>query len=781
MESMSPPPAKKIRSINEVKMIECRREFKLPVQFPSKASIKSVSTPKIKNGTNNAKDSTSILMTNNVKKLRIRSQDGRDLGEIQVKFPTQELNTPLNSKIITLTKSALISNKNNKINKPLNSLVVPLKNMDGSTKVIQKPISPNKVFLATISQQSSDIESMDEKQTHQPLLLIKPINNIKESDSLQNKKMEKSIKTNTSNINKSLDPKEYRQLAKSKFPVVKCEKLTISKNKININELSALTLTKDNSTLNSLSISGNKMVEKNNESIENSYNTINNNNIDHNVNTQKKTINSEVPKIIDKFVHDKHQDKGKIGNNVVTTSNNKNMIIKRDPNDAQKKNCTSVPTVSKNIHSESQNIFNNVNNSPIPCTIENTSINKNVKNEEPNSKNYNSNTNNDKEKEAFVEEKLSQHWNIIKEALTSVKDEELRAKALQALMDCGIGVAKHVPITPPENYKTIHDSLVQTDVFGLLDENSFVLVKEDTPILERIKQTERSTVNHPINLTTPIESNSTYLNCIDNDYLLPNLTLEPPMDDISDIDNFLNQSFNTNARVNKVKQILAPPHSLYKKVAMQVQEDFQTLQQWDDDGTLSIHRAVKNNNLREVQRLLVVLKASKISIDVLTANRMSCLELAIKFSASRGIVQVLLEAGAKPIPSELLHESAVILASKLSSALLPDLLKYVTDRKLLNQVDSAGFAPLHYCVLYGNLEGVNALIKAGAEINLKDNRSGRTPFFHALEHHRVSIAQKLLEYGAIANIPNFSGQSVLSLIDDAKSLSLKAALKQIII
>ncbi|XP_043259176.1 uncharacterized protein LOC122401240 [Colletes gigas] len=778
MESMSPPPAKKIRSINGVKMIQCKREFKLPVQFPSKASIKSVSTPKIKNGTNNAKDSRSILITNNVKKLRIRSQDGRDLGEIQVKFPTQELNTPLNSKIITLTKSALISNKNQKINKPVNSLVVPSKNMDRSTMVMQKPISPNKVFLATISQQSSDIESMDEKQTHQPLLLIKPINNFKESDGLQNKKMEKSIKTNMSNINTCLDPKEYRQLAKSKFPVVKCEKLTISKNKININELSALSLTKDNSTLNSLSIRGNKMVEKDNESSENSYNTINSNNIDHNVNTQKETINSEVPKIIGKCVYDKYQDEGKIGNNVVTTSNNKNMIIERDLNDARKKNCTSVPTVSKNIDRKSQNIFSNVSNSPIPCAIEKTSSNKNVENKEPNSKNCISSTNNVKEKESCIEEKLSQHWNIIKEALISVKDEELRAKALQALIDCGIGAAKHVPITPPENFKTIHDSLVQTDVFGLLEEDSFLLVKEDTSTLERIKQTERSTA---VNLTTPIESNNTYLNCIDNDYLLPNLTLEPPMDDISDIDNFLNQSFNMNARVNKVKQILAPPHSLYKKVAMQVQEDFQMLQQWDDNGMLSIHRAVQNNNLREVQRLLVVLKASKINIDVLTANRMSCLELAIKFSASRGIVQVLLEAGAKPIPSELLHESAVILASKMSSALLPDLLKYVTDNKLLNQVDSAGFAPLHYCVLYGNLEGVNALIKAGAEINLKDNRSGRTPFFHALEHHRVSIAQKLLEYGAIANIPNYSGQSVLSLIDDAKSLSLKAALKQIII
>lgn len=90
-----------------------------------------------------------------------------------------------------------------------------------------------------------------------------------------------------------------------------------------------------------------------------------------------------------------------------------------------------------------------------------------------------------------------------------------------------------------------------------------------------------------------------------------------------------------------------------------------------------------------------------------------------------------------------------------------------------------GFAALHYCALNGNLEGVTALVEAGADVNLKDNRSGRTPFFHALENNYVWIAQKLLVNGAIANLPNFSGQTVLSLIDETKSLSIKAALKHI--
>lgn len=90
-------------------------------------------------------------------------------------------------------------------------------------------------------------------------------------------------------------------------------------------------------------------------------------------------------------------------------------------------------------------------------------------------------------------------------------------------------------------------------------------------------------------------------------------------------------------------------------------------------------------------------------------------------------------------------------------------------------------APLHYCALNGYIDGINALIKGGAEVNLKDNRSGRTPFFHALENNHVLVAQKLLEYGAIADLPNFSGQSVLTLVDETKSFLFRTAHKQIVI
>lgn len=66
------------------------------------------------------------------------------------------------------------------------------------------------------------------------------------------------------------------------------------------------------------------------------------------------------------------------------------------------------------------------------------------------------------------------------------------------------------------------------------------------------------------------------------------------------------------------------------------------------------------------------------------------LELAIKYDVRSEIVKVLLQAGAQPVIRKPAHESALIIAAKQSSALLPRLVNHVKDLKLLDQVDSEG-------------------------------------------------------------------------------------------
>lgn len=75
-----------------------------------------------------------------------------------------------------------------------------------------------------------------------------------------------------------------------------------------------------------------------------------------------------------------------------------------------------------------------------------------------------------------------------------------------------------------------------------------------------------------------------------------------------------------------------------------------------------------------------------------------------------------------------------------------------------------GLAALHYCTMRNNLQGVKALLSAGATIDLKDMRSGRTPLFHALDNNHTAVVQTLLKAGAVANITNYAGQTPLPIV-----------------
>ncbi|XP_015437455.1 PREDICTED: uncharacterized protein LOC107192654 [Dufourea novaeangliae] len=834
MDSVSPPPAKKLRKLTvkdiDIPLLECRREFTLPQQFPSKVMymkpICNLFAPKNLNSVS----SREMLMTNNVKKIRIMTQNGKDLGEVKLKL----LSPDLLDKTVAYKKL----NVNNKVNMPVTLSFESSRKADKSPQTQEIPFSSKKILL-DINNEKCNAENLRKKLVQNPSTLTIPLNNISLNDNAQDKKVfvssknhcdcvhniqatnngipkyvkvqknkiiippnmvnssnlltkkngdfngakesvpkESALETSTANVsvlkrptlkintleipirkvnplslkltkleNRPEEPvlktalnsnkfKEHLPLVQSKFPVIKCEKLTLPNNRVNINNIDKGVAVMDSNKQNSVSDS--KIIEGSDESNKNLNTTRLSSSTDLNENTPMNTRDFGVQVARETITQINHRNK----------LNLENTIHGEDIDHSQGKDCNSLST------------FNNVY---------------------PTSESTVSSTNNGKDIDSNEAKQQKQdNWNIIKEALISVKDEELRAKALQALADCGIGIAKHIPITPPEILKTVHDSQIQTDVFGLLDSKSFVLVKEDMPTLQRIKQTEQSAANPMININTSPKPTVTYYNNIDNDYLLPEMCSLPFEDDLSEIEDNLSKLFNGNEDANRVKQMLATPHPLFKKVSSQLKNDFESMHRWDSDGMLSIHRAVVDDNLHEVQRLLFVLKASKMSIDVLTNDGMTCLELAVKSNASKEIVQLLLETGAKPVSLEPIHESAIIIASKLSSPLLPMLLQHVENCVLLNKVDSIGFAPLHYCALYDNLEGVNALLKTSVNVNLKDNRSGRTAFFHALEQNHISVAQVLLAHGAIAGIPNFSGQSVLTLVEEMNNFSLKVALKKIL-
>lgn len=820
----------------DIPIIECKREFTLPYKFPSMVNSSKCSSVFKDHGTiaiTNAEVQSNLsgvknkktFSTNGIKKLRIKTKDGKDLGEVKVQILTQKnlVNIPKITKVQqgrnyvknnSTTFSVISQNNTSALLKQLGpQLHAEAQKSTGSpcytkphTKFVVKPVSSNELsasikYKVPVTQNKSKnvvqkhyiLAKMNKVDQSNKLLLlnenrhnsfqnipgvpeknIEPgknnkvlVNKQKNAEECIFKNNEKSKgnenndvsrKTNISNNKSSII-----QLAKSKFPVVRCEKLKISPTKVNATKITVspekTKKRKQHSNLDGWNQSAKKIIVSNSNSC-----SPNSSEIQKLTSILKKPANS-TPKILDNNKNDDDEDD-------VTILCEKNTIIGQYYNNTQEKNCTPVLVNNKNVDKKTQGIFIEIGNKPKFC------------------KNNNQNKIRAEETEDNEENgKLSECLNVIKEALISVKDDQLRAKALHALAECGIGMAKQVPIIPPEILRTVHDSQIQTDVFGLLDSESFVLVKENIPTVERIKQTERSTVNLPpvmqevyTQTERQIECKSKFNNNINDIDLFPMCIQDTtPLQNTVDFDNCFNELFNNNTDANRVKEVLSIPHSLCKKVAIQIERDYAEMQHYDDNGMLNIHRAVVNDQLHEVQRLLLILEASKTSIDVLTEDGRTSLELAIMNEASKDIVKLLLEAGAKPISSELVHDSAVLLACKQSSPFLSYLLSYVTEPELLNREDSTGMAPLHYCALKGNLDGINALVEMGAEINLKDHRSGRTPFFHALENSHMLVAQKLLECGAMADIVNFSGQSVLCLVDETKSLSFKALVKQIAI
>lgn len=655
-------------------IIECRREFTLPHKFPSMIKTPKCNTMFEKfNASNtsvqsslNGLKSKKILTTNRITKLRIKTKDGIDLGEVKVQLLTSDqknlLNVPQIVKVQQTSNVAGLSTSSQsntvKIVKPLGSQLC--RETEKYTRESHCPakrqfiVSPSKIPIARnknmnviqkhhtltkvnkMNQSNSSLNDNEYKLLHnaavskkniepkKTLVLINKQEIREEHISKNNEKCMENKNSDTLKKTNTTDVKSFGsmiQLAESKFPIVRCERLQILPTKVNINKMKRQE--KENNALSHENIRKRKRFFLKNDELNHSAkrieNASNNNSLilESNENQKHASILKE-PTKSDNNANDLDND------DVIICE--KNEIAGQHCNNVEEERCTIVPVSNKDVNNETQSIF--VEKNTKPNFDRNEIIRKNnLLNENPEI-----DIRHDGEKDIEKKEKLSECLNVIKEALTSVKDEQLRIKALHALAECGVGIAKQVPIIPPERLKTVHDSQIQTDVFGLLDRQNFVLVKETMSTIERIKQIERSIVNPcPImkeiqtQTEMKIQTESKLHNSIYNTDLFSILEgplMEIPIQDTLDIDNYFNEFFNDNSDINKVQRILSTPHSLCKNVAAQLKKDYDELQYCDDHGMLNIHRAVVNNQLNEVQKLLLILRASKTSIDVLTEDGM---------------------------------------------------------------------------------------------------------------------------------------------------------------
>ena len=83
----------------------------------------------------------------------------------------------------------------------------------------------------------------------------------------------------------------------------------------------------------------------------------------------------------------------------------------------------------------------------------------------------------------------------------------------------------------------------------------------------------------------------------------------------------------------------------------------------------------------------------------------------------------------------------------------------------INDRDYAGNTPLHWACHMGSENCINFLISWMDDINIL-NKKGQTPFYYAIKILRPKIIKKLLKKGADVYMKDFSGKSVMDILND---------------
>ncbi|KAG5900301.1 hypothetical protein JTB14_000827 [Gonioctena quinquepunctata] len=201
--------------------------------------------------------------------------------------------------------------------------------------------------------------------------------------------------------------------------------------------------------------------------------------------------------------------------------------------------------------------------------------------------------------------------------------------------------------------------------------------------------------------------------------------------------------------------------TIQNEVAKNLFTELRIALQPDDKGNMPLHIGVVTNDLKMVKRSWFILKILKQSIDLRNNNDYTALQLAIIHDASTDIISFLLIKGASLSTTDIEGNNLVHLSIEYHRKdALEILLTYAEDiGSSLDDYNHEGLTPLMMCCLNGQHQCATLLVSSGAEINIRDQISGRTALFHAAESHDLEMVQLLLNHLADTRIKNFFGTS----------------------
>ncbi|XP_066257832.1 uncharacterized protein [Euwallacea similis] len=184
---------------------------------------------------------------------------------------------------------------------------------------------------------------------------------------------------------------------------------------------------------------------------------------------------------------------------------------------------------------------------------------------------------------------------------------------------------------------------------------------------------------------------------------------------------------------------------------------------YNTEGNLPLHEGVIHNELGLVKRHCAALKARKVGVNLETHNGCTPLQLAIIHNAQGVIVKTLLDYGAdlKDVDGEgnnILHLGAMFERHEALAIILVHK-SFELCSHCINDYNFEGLTPLMICCTRGWAAGVLLFIGNKANVNCRDQTSGRTALFHAAEAQNTQIVKLLLDHHADPKVKNFFGTS----------------------
>lgn len=171
----------------------------------------------------------------------------------------------------------------------------------------------------------------------------------------------------------------------------------------------------------------------------------------------------------------------------------------------------------------------------------------------------------------------------------------------------------------------------------------------------------------------------------------------------------------------------------------------------DAEGYSPLALSVKNNYL-EVAKLLLEKGAE---IEPKTKNPAAMPLNIIIQNANAEFLDLVLGKGIKIDPNKLLIQAIV----ESKPALVPTIIKYGANP---NVSDSLGKPVLWLAVAKSNMENVQYLIAAGAELNVRDVKKGATPLMIAVTAKNEEMVKYLLSLKADPNVLDADGLNALA-------------------